>query len=567
MSAGIQLTQAGVVYNAAGAAHPAPIVLLPNVLSYVKFVGTPTPAQYTWAISRPAGSNTVISSVTSAGPSFVPDQVGWVGTVTLLDEHGNLYQLDITTAAATPGSVARSFSAVYSIASYGASTTGTGTQNVAAMVAACTDANAAGGGIVYVPEGTWPWLVPNTVGTGCFKMTLTNVTIQGAGRFSSKLIDQQGRAPNAQVYPTFSGTPDGADAFLTFVDSTNVHVTDLGFVGSGTYVQADLGRDAVGRKGVYFHPVAVGCTDCSVNACYFTLIEGEVFYADGTSTFPQTNVHFNNNYVYRCLSNGFNMGVGASGATACSGDNNVFIDCGGSPAQFGGVGTTFNGNYISMPSGFFATSDQVLLANALGCKTEDNQVIGINAKLAGVAIFNIGFQFDTNTTDISVRRNLFRQCKVLNTGHGGIIVVSASTGGATTKGIMVEQNDIVECADADHASYPGAQGIRFIGTQVTTGVVSGNNIDNRGVTNGLAIGVGTDAGTSVAGVVMKPNTFSSDVTTPYSLTVAPTTYPQTYTTTNHSNARTLDETGATTAQVAHALGTLIADLQAQGLIK
>jgi hypothetical protein len=39
-----------------------------------------------------------------------------------------------------------------------------------------------------------------------------------------------------------------------------------------------------------------------------------------------------------------------------------------------------------------------------------------------------------------------------------------------------------------------------------------------------------------------------------------------YSTTNHSDSRSLDETGATTAQVAHVLGTLIADLQAHGVI-
>jgi hypothetical protein len=41
--------------------------------------------------------------------------------------------------------------------------------------------------------------------------------------------------------------------------------------------------------------------------------------------------------------------------------------------------------------------------------------------------------------------------------------------------------------------------------------------------------------------------------------------PQTYTTTNTTTSRSLDETGATLVQVAHVLGTLIRDLQAKGI--
>jgi hypothetical protein len=52
----------------------------------------------------------------------------------------------------------------------------------------------------------------------------------------------------------------------------------------------------------------------------------------------------------------------------------------------------------------------------------------------------------------------------------------------------------------------------------------------------------------------------------YGFGVTPVT-PATYTTTNHSTSRSLDETGATTTQVAHVLGTLLADLKLLGITK
>ncbi len=577
--AGAQLIQGGVTYNAAGVAHPAPLTLLPGERCYLSFVGTPVPVVYTWAQTTSAGTTSTLSSASSPGPTFIPD-VGWQGTITLIDENGHLYQLDIGVAASPSPSANLSYEPVYNIETYGAvasasvaaaqAATAQGVINTAAIQAACDAAQAAGGGKVIIPAKIYalnivtPATSGSAAGGGIRLLAYSNVAIEGASKYLSLLVHSGTQA--TVWYPTIAG----GGGFFLFRDCDKCSITKLGMVGLYPYStrQATIGEDAAYRQGVYMQSSAVGCSNCYVTDCYFKNIESESVYIDGSASHPAVNCHVDNNHFYQVASNAFNLGVGtATSALNCSGDDNIIEDCGGSPCQMTGTASTFSRNKISMPSGFYTSSDQVIIVNAKDCRTDDNILRSIHADHSGVAIFNIGFFFDDNTNGISVRGNIVDRCKVLNTGHGGIFVTSASTVGATTKAVHYEGNKLIGCADADHASYPGAQGFRFIGTETTTAFVGGNIIDNQGVTNGLAVGVGIDALTSVAGVVIKPNTFSADVTTPYSLTVAPTVYPQTYTVTNPTTDRGLNVTGDTLAQGLAVLGTLIADLQAQGLIK
>lgn len=95
MTAGIQLIQNGVTFNAAGVAHPAPITLVGDILCYLTFVGSPVPVNYEWSQTTSAGSSSVLSSASSPGPTFTPGD-GWIGSVSLEDENGNTYVLDVT---------------------------------------------------------------------------------------------------------------------------------------------------------------------------------------------------------------------------------------------------------------------------------------------------------------------------------------------------------------------------------------------------------------------------------------------------------------------------------------
>ncbi len=132
--AGIQLYQPGGVgtVNAAGASHPAPVTVDAGLLCYLSLVGATTPV-YSWSITRPAGSSTVISSVTSASPSFNPDIDGGAYSVTLVDQALNTYVLDIVLPTA-PTVPAVSFgSVVTTLASLRVNGTITGVNSYSVM--------------------------------------------------------------------------------------------------------------------------------------------------------------------------------------------------------------------------------------------------------------------------------------------------------------------------------------------------------------------------------------------------------------------------------------------------
>lgn len=100
MAFGIKLIQEGVTLAAGTSVHPPPIAVDPDFLCFLSFTGTTT--SYDWRLSRPAGSNAVISSATSAGPSFIPDIAGGTFTVTLIDDAQVVYTLDIQQASSSP---------------------------------------------------------------------------------------------------------------------------------------------------------------------------------------------------------------------------------------------------------------------------------------------------------------------------------------------------------------------------------------------------------------------------------------------------------------------------------
>lgn len=102
--AGIQLFQpngAGIL-NAAGAQHPAPVEVEAGIICQLSFVGGTT-AFYRWSLSKPASSSAVLSSATSAGPSFLPDTDDDAFSITLIDSDENVYILDIITPTSGGG--------------------------------------------------------------------------------------------------------------------------------------------------------------------------------------------------------------------------------------------------------------------------------------------------------------------------------------------------------------------------------------------------------------------------------------------------------------------------------
>lgn len=82
---------------------------------------------------------------------------------------------------------------IYDIRTYGAQA-GAGFDNRPAIQAAIVAANAAGGGIVYVPEGVWG-VSANPISAGCVQL-LDNVFLKGAGANLSSLTLMDGSSTN-----------------------------------------------------------------------------------------------------------------------------------------------------------------------------------------------------------------------------------------------------------------------------------------------------------------------------------------------------------------------------------
>lgn len=112
MSAGIQVIQNGVVFNAAGIAHPAPITLVPGELAYLSFIGAPVPVLYAWSTTTTLGAPVIVSSSSSPGPTIVIGS-GWVGSIVLRDENLNTYVIDVVTASVA--AVASSNTVIYAV--------------------------------------------------------------------------------------------------------------------------------------------------------------------------------------------------------------------------------------------------------------------------------------------------------------------------------------------------------------------------------------------------------------------------------------------------------------------
>ena len=155
--AGILLFQpngAGIL-NSDGDAHPLPVTVENNLICQLSLTGASTNT-YRWTLSKPAGSASVLSSATSAGPSFVPDVEDGAYSITLTDINENVYILDIAVATVvSPGDGGGSSIAVtletYSdlrVASYGAST-----PPASVVLKGRTSAGDGGGGtFIYLPS-------------------------------------------------------------------------------------------------------------------------------------------------------------------------------------------------------------------------------------------------------------------------------------------------------------------------------------------------------------------------------------------------------------------------------
>ncbi len=101
---GIQLFQANGVgtVNSAGDEHPSPIEVEAGLLCQLSPAGVSS-ATWRWVFSKPSSSASVLSSTTSAGPSFLPDVEAGSYSIRLYDDEENEYILDIVTPTVGSG--------------------------------------------------------------------------------------------------------------------------------------------------------------------------------------------------------------------------------------------------------------------------------------------------------------------------------------------------------------------------------------------------------------------------------------------------------------------------------
>lgn len=156
--AGILLNQpngAGLL-NVAGASHPAPVTVEEDLICQLSLPGVTT-SRYRWVLTKPGGSDSVLSSTTSAGPSFIPDVEGGAYSISCFDINENEYILDIVTptAGVSPGSGG---SITTSIATYGdvRAASAFGSEPSAVILIQCRETVDDGGGglFAYDPDDT-----------------------------------------------------------------------------------------------------------------------------------------------------------------------------------------------------------------------------------------------------------------------------------------------------------------------------------------------------------------------------------------------------------------------------
>lgn len=195
MSGGIQVKQNGVSLVSVPSAHPAPITIVAGVLCFLSFEGSPAPVNFTWSSVFPASDPAcVLSSSTSPGPTFLPEIDGGAYSVTLVDEHGNTYVLDVAapTIPVNPGTSG----IVQFVTTVAGLRTQAGTGTNATLTTRCYSTLGDGGGQIFCwapannnttsPDNGGSIIVPTALigGTGAWQAQDTTVDVRQFGAVS-----------------------------------------------------------------------------------------------------------------------------------------------------------------------------------------------------------------------------------------------------------------------------------------------------------------------------------------------------------------------------------------------
>lgn len=289
--------------------------------------------------------------------------------------------------------------------------------DTSAIQAAIDTVNAAGGGVVTFPAGTY----------ACANLwPKDNVTLQGEGPNASKLINN---SSEYSIITTWRLAPKSNSAAINAYVATAPRTTNFnvdGLLLNGQYnVHPDNGDDNH-QHGVYLFKT----TDCSVTNCNIK----EIWYVGVESYYDC----FNNNIINNTFIDvgnkptivaptGFYYGVGIdNGATNCKVINNYFNDCGHAINSivdfFAGVDCVIENNTFGTLEGLFLTHRnggvRLIVRNNSG-DTCGSSLISISADAGN----QLGGGYCTNPT---VTGNSCNNFNTLNGASVAGIVITAN---------------------------------------------------------------------------------------------------------------------------------------------
>lgn len=244
---------------------------------------------------------------------------------------------------------------IVSVKDFGA--VGNGVADDTAAIQAAIDAvNAAGGGVVYFPAGTY----------ACANLwPKDNVTLQGASKLSTKLINN---SPDYSIITTWRLAPGSVQPAVGIYASTaprtsNFNVFDM--LLDGQYNINPDGGDDNHQHGIYLFKT----TNCSVVNCQLQniwYVGVEVYYDCFDVTVQQNSFYHVGDKVTIVAPTGLYYGIGLdNGVTRCSATSNYFDDCG---HAFNSIVDFLHGEDCVIESNSFGTLKGLFLTHRNGGK-------------------------------------------------------------------------------------------------------------------------------------------------------------------------------------------------------
>lgn len=401
------------------------------------------------------------------------------------------------------------FDYVYNVRDYGATGNGT-TDDTAAIQDAINAAGAAGGGVVFLPPGTY--LVSDTL-----EFYFPGVFLRGAGMWNTKLT----RSTDYGDTIIFGGGQAGTGTLLSNTGISDLTIISTGLTTSGAHIRYS-GVTRHQLKGIYLNNGFIGIRADALTAAYFSDIY--VVFTDiyGGSATGRRYFQFGIASSYSHKSCGdlfitnFNIRGNTSGQVTEFGVNIEAAD--GIWFENGHVGNSTEANIrIGGP-----TSDVINLVFFSNVMSDEGTGYGLllesYATLAFRTIKFVNCTFKSGgipawaTTGIAIAAGCtvtglsFDNCTVTEYGNNGVLLASTDSSNITFANCTVRGNGR-NTAD----TYPGYSVLAGVSSVVISGGSSGKAYDS-GSTGTQAYGIQFSTGHSnilVDGVDLTGNTLGS----------------------------------------------------------